>query len=402
VKQLETKKEVNALALTFVFVYMVSYITRINYGAVVSEIGNATGIARDLLSMAPTGSFITYGVGQIVSGICGDRFSTKKLISLGLTVTTAMNLLLPLCTNPYQMLAAWCVNGFAQAFLWPPIVKTLVVMVKTEDYGKAMVKVLWGSSIGTILVYLVSPLLISVWSWKAVFWGAAACGATMAVVWNLRGLDVPPSPRQNKGESKTAARAMFTPVMICIMVAIMFHGMLRDSVMTWMPSYISETYGLSNSAGILSGVVLPIFGLICYRVTEQLHRKAFPNLLVCASVIFAASTAAAAVLYFAPGTGAVVAIGMLAVIQGCMNGVNLLFISILPTYFKKYGNISTVSGVLNSTTYVGSAISTYGIALVSVRFGWSASTLVWLILGAASMTLCLINIPGWKKAHPAA
>jgi len=399
-KQLETKKEVNVLALTFVFVYMVSYITRINYGAVVSEIGNATGIARDLLSMAPTGSFITYGVGQIVSGICGDRFSTKKLITLGLVVTTAMNLLLPLCTSPYQMLAVWCVNGFAQAFLWPPIVKTLVVMVKAEDYGKAMVKVLWGSSIGTILVYLVSPLLILAWSWKAVFWAAAVCGAVMAVVWNLRGLDVPPSPRQSKGESGTAVRAMFTPVMICIMVAIMFHGMLRDSVTTWMPSYISETYGLSNSAGILSGVVLPIFGLICYRVTERLHRKVFPNLLVCAGVIFAASTLAAAILCFVPGAGAVVAIGMLAVIQGCMSGVNLLFISILPTYFKKYGNISTVSGVLNSTTYVGSALSTYGIALISVRFGWSASTLVWLILGATSMALCFFNIPGWKKAYP--
>ena len=398
-RQLETKKEINALAMMFVFVYMVSYITRINYGAIVSEIENATGIARDLLSMAPTGSFITYGTGQIVSGICGDRFSTKKLISFGLIVTTTMNLLLSLCTNPYQMLAAWCVNGFAQAFLWPPIVKTLVVMVPTKDYGNAMVKVLWGSSIGTILVYLVSPLLISLWSWKAVFIWAAVCGAGMATIWSLRGVDAPPSPKQNKGESKTAARAMFTPVMICIMVAIMFHGMLRDSVMTWMPSYISETYDLSNSASILSGVVLPVFGLICFRITEQLRSKVFPNLLVCASVIFALSTLAAGFLYFAPGASAVLAILMLATIEGCMNGINLLFISILPTYFKKYGNISTVSGVLNSTTYVGSALSTYGIAFVSMRFGWSASTLVWLILGAVSTALCLINIPGWRKTH---
>jgi len=399
-RQLETKKEINALAMMFVFVYMVSYITRINYGAVVSEIENATGITRDLLSMAPTGSFITYGVGQIVSGICGDRFSTKKLISLGLLVTTVMNLLLPLCTSPYQMLAAWCVNGFAQAFLWPPIVKTLVVMTRAEDYGKTMVKVLWGSSIGTILVYLVSPLLISVWNWKAVFVFSAVCGAGMTAIWSARGVDVPPSPRQSKGESKTAVHAMFTPMMICIMVAIMFHGMLRDSVMTWMPSYISETYDLSKSAGILSGVVLPVFSLICYRITERLHSRAFPNLLVCASVIFAVSTLAAGFLYLAPEAGAAAAIVMLATIEGCMNGINLLFISILPTYFKKCGNISTVSGVLNSTTYVGSALSTYGIAFVSMRFGWSASTLVWLILGAVSTTLCLINVPGWRKTHP--
>lgn len=180
----------------------------------------------------------------------------------------------------------------------------------------------------------------------------------------------------------------------------MFHGMLRDSVMTWMPSYISETYGLSNSTGILSGVILPIFSLLCLRVTEQLHSKVFPNLLVCASVIFALSTAASGILYLFPGTGAFIAILMLATIKGCMHGVNLLFISILPTYFKKYGNISTVSGVLNSTTYVGSALSTYGIAFISVQFGWSASTMVWLILSAASAVLCLINIPVWRKKYP--
>ena len=117
-------------------------------------------------------------------------------------------------------------------------------------------------------------------------------------------------------------------------------------------------------------------------------------------MIFAVSTLAAGVLYLFPGTGAAAAIVMLATIEGCMNGINLLFISILPIYFKKYGNISTVSGVLNSTTYVGSALSTYGIAFVSMRFGWSASTLVWLILGAVSTALCLVNVPGWRKTHP--
>ena len=193
---------------------------------------------------------------------------------------------------------------------------------------------------------------------------------------------------------------MFTPVMICIMVAIMLHGMLRDSVMTWMPSYISQTYNLDNSAAILSGVVLPVFGLVCFRIAERIHRKCFPNLLTCGGVIFAVSTLAAGVLYWFPSAGAVVAILMLATIKGCMSGINLLFISILPTYFKKYGNISTVSGVLNSTTYVGSAVSTYGIALVSVQYGWSASTFIWLLLGAVSTALCAVCIPAWRRTHP--
>ena len=68
------------MALLFAITYMVSYITRTNYGAIVSNMVEQTGYTKDLLSMALTGSFITYGTGQIVSGILGDRFSPKKLV----------------------------------------------------------------------------------------------------------------------------------------------------------------------------------------------------------------------------------------------------------------------------------------------------------------------------------
>ena len=63
---------------------MVSYITRINYGTIILEMERATKISRSLLSMALTGSFITYGTGQVISGFLGDKISPKKLVSCGL------------------------------------------------------------------------------------------------------------------------------------------------------------------------------------------------------------------------------------------------------------------------------------------------------------------------------
>ena len=72
---LDNKSQVNRLAGLFACTYMVSYITRINYGTVISEMETATAISRELLSLALTGSFITYGVGQIISGVLGDRVS---------------------------------------------------------------------------------------------------------------------------------------------------------------------------------------------------------------------------------------------------------------------------------------------------------------------------------------
>ena len=79
-KKLVDKRKINAFVLLFVATYMISYITRINYGAIISEIRSQTGISKSLLSMSVTGSFITYGIGQIISGIFGDRISPKKLV----------------------------------------------------------------------------------------------------------------------------------------------------------------------------------------------------------------------------------------------------------------------------------------------------------------------------------
>ena len=160
-EKIKNQKQINRLAFLFALTYMVSYITRINYGAVISEIESETGLSRSLLSMAVTGSFITYGIGQTVSGILGDRFSPKKLMSCGFFLSVLMNLLIPLCASPFHMLAVWCVNGFAQAFMWPPLVRLMSSLLFDEDYKKTVVKVSWGSSIGTMLLYLVSPLLIS-------------------------------------------------------------------------------------------------------------------------------------------------------------------------------------------------------------------------------------------------
>ena len=103
--KLTNQKEIKKLTLLFMFTYMVSYITRTNYGAIISEMVQATSFTKSMLSMSLTGSFITYGLGQVISGVLGDKFSPKKLVSIGFVITVCMNLLIPLCTNPYQMLA---------------------------------------------------------------------------------------------------------------------------------------------------------------------------------------------------------------------------------------------------------------------------------------------------------
>ena len=357
-------------------------------------------IAKDLLSMSLTGSFITYGTGQIISGICGDRFSPKKLVSMGLLVTICMNLLIPLCKSPYQMLGIWCVNGFAQAFMWPPILRLMVALLSQDEYAKAAVKVSWGSSAGTMAMYLIAPLLISLFGWRSVFLFSAVFGLLGLVIWSRLAyepdqLDAPSAPK-----SKPSAKGLFTPMMIGIMLAIVMQGLLRDGVTTWMPSYIAETFHLSSVISILTGVVLPIFSILCAQGAAVVYRKKIKNPMLCAGVIFGTGALAALILYLLSDRNAAVSAILAAVLTGTMHGVNFMLVSILPLFFQKYGNVSTASGVLNSCTYIGSATSTYGIAVLSQNIGWGNTIGIWFLIALTGTALCLISVKPWLRMHP--
>ena len=56
-----------------------------------------------------------------------------------------------------------------------------------------------------------------------------------------------------------------------------------------------------------------------------------------------------------------------------------------------------VSGLLNSCTYVGSAISTYGIAKISENVGWNITIALWIGIALAGTILCFLGIRGWKR-----
>lgn len=395
--KLTDKKAVAGITWLFALTYMVSYLTRINYGAVISEVVTDTGFSKSLLSMAVTGSFITYGTGQIVSGIIGDRISPKKLITVGFCVTTVMNLLMILCADPWQMLVVWCINGFAQSFMWPPLVRLMSALVSREDYKGVSTKVAWGSSIGTMVIYLVSPILISLSGWRSIFIFSAVSAVLMIIFWNRFCPEIQtekPAAREKKQRVKSP---LFAPVMLFIMVAIILMGMLRDGVTTWMPSYIAETYNLSNAVSILTGVVLPIFSILCFQAVNRLYRKRFTNPITCGALIFAVGAAAALGLVFTTGKVAALSVLFSAVLTGCMHGVNLMLIMMVPAYFDRYGNVSTASGVLNSCTYIGSAASTYGVALLSEKLGWSITLWIWLAIALLGTVICFLCIRPWKK-----
>jgi len=396
---MDTRKNTKArsLVLLFSFTYFISYITRTNYATIVSEMVTSLQQPKSALAVALTGSFITYGVGQLISGFFGDKIQPKRLVALGLILTCCMNVLIPLCRNTVQMTVVWCINGFAQSFMWPPIVKLMAMLLTVEDYNRGCVRVSWGGSLGTMFVYLAAPLLITLAGWKSVFFMSAVLGALGLLLWWKFCPEITMTAAPRQGAESAAGVRLFSPLLVMSLIAIILQGTLRDGVTTWMPSYIAEEFHFSNEIAILVGVLLPLFAIVCHQATETLYEKKLNNMFLCSAVLFGVGALAALGLYGVTGKNAGLSVAFSAVLAGSMHGVNLLLICLLPPVFAKGGKVSTISGVMNSCTYIGSALSTYVIPLAAEQAGWSVTLLLWLGIAVAGALVCGVCIPFWKK-----
>ena len=404
-QKLTDRRQIRNLSFLCMAVYMVSYISRINLGAVMVEVVASGYAPMTTAALALTMCSVTYGVGQVISGWMGDRFKPQHLVLMGFCLTGLVNLCVGLSTNGAWLTVLWAVNGFAQAMMWPPLVLILSACMAAEDYNRAVIRVSWGSSFGTIAVYLLSPLLLQWLGLRSIFVISGVGALAMGVFWTFtirRNYEsyLPVGRTNSKQKDAGEARKMEPSVIALvgmIMVGIVLQGMLRDGVSNWMPTYVSETFRLSSAASILTGVILPLFGLGCYQLASALQKRWLNNEVLCAGVIFGLGCAAALVLALTNGASIAVSLLCLALLTGSMHGVNLMLIAFVPRYFTRFGRTALISGVLNSATYIGSAISNYGTAVCAEAFGWNGTIWVWTLIAVLGTAVCVGLKAKWQS-----
>lgn len=401
------RAEARRLTLLCAAVYFCSYLTRLDYGAVMVEMVRAEGFSRVDASAALTGLFITYGFGQLISGYLGDRVRPQLLIFFGLIACGLMNLLIPFCPSPAWMTVVWSVNGLAQAMMWPPLVRIMSQHMTESEYKVATVHVSWGSSLGTIVIYLMIPLLLKVSSWRGVFYCAAAVGMGMAAFWMARygrvertlPLQEQAAPAEEPGDAGKSGGGLraLMPLLAIMMGVIICQGTLRDGITTWMPTYLADTYHMESGKSILTGVLLPLFGMVCYQIVLWMNRKLVKNELQCAAIIFGVGLVSLLALRLLHAHSFALSVLILAFAVASMHGVNLIMTCMTPKYLAGSGKISMISGLLNACTYIGSALSMYGVALIADRFGWTVTESLWCAVALLGTLCAAACVPKWGK-----
>ncbi len=412
----EKKKITNPSIVALLFwlcwlAYFCTYIGRLNYNASIAEILQAENISKAQAGLISTCSFFTYGIGQLCNGVIGDRVSSKWMMFAGLVVSAAVNICMGMAHSVALMTVLWGINGFAQSMTWSPIIKLFSDYLPARNRVKASVNISTSSALGTLVSYLLAAACIALASWRATFFSAAIFMFIVAALW-LIGLtkveryserhgvleeEAPMDPNYIPKDNVSFRHLMMASGMLFIGIAVVMHGILKDGVTTWVPTYISEIFQIGSSASILATTLLPIINLSGVYAASWLNRKYFKNEMLTSGFFFVLAVASLLCLVWFGDSNVILAVLLLAVTTSSMIGINTMTISVIPLYFAKSGKSASATGVLNSFTYLGSAVSSYGIGAISGAMGWNFTIGVWIGIAVIGLVLCIATSRRWLR-----
>lgn len=407
-KRAETKitdsKQAFALFALCWTAYFACYIGRLNYSSAMAAM-----IQEQVLTKTQAGTvgmvyFFAYGTGQLLNGFLGDKLRPGRMIFTGLFASMLCNFAMGFAVFYGMMALVWGINGYAQAMVWPPILRLFATRLQKEKRLRYSVDIVSSQAVGTLASYILTAGILTVSRWQTVFWAAGGFLLAVSILWVVGyaciqrassavsgvptsdGEEAPPQKASNQANVRMTA-LLRAGLWMSVLPAIA-HGALKDGVTSWVPTYISETFHTSATLSVLVTAVLPVVNLSGAYAAKMLYRRYDGHEVRAAAVFFGISTAALAVLRAAGGASLVLTTALLAVITSCMIGVNTLLISLAPLRYEKQGRVSGVSGFLNACAYLGTALSTFTTGIMVEQLGWNVTVFSWLAVAALAAAAC--------------
>lgn len=389
--------------------YCASYFIRTCYAATIAPLAEEDIYSKGEIGLIGTAFFICYGVGQLISGLIGDKINPFFMVMFGSVLGAVCCFLMPAAGSLGVLIGVWAANGLFQSMLWSPILRVFSETIDESLSKKAILNIALSLPVGTVLAYLMSSMIIKYLNWKYVFiFGGsvvviAVLFAGFAIFCSEKDIEKVPVIQKQNAEAhnnvnkKGLAAVAVSSGLLFIMIPSFLHGMMRDGITNWVPAMISEVYGVSTSFSVFVTIALPIFNAFGAYLVTPLYKKLGENEMKTAGVTGFAALVPLLIMLFMNKLPLYVIIVLLAVTTSVMYALNYLIISLVPVRFSKFGFTSGISGILNSGAHIGCALSSYGFGAISEKAGWSAVIIVWIVSSVLITVFSFASNKRWSR-----
>jgi len=343
-----------------------------------------------------------YALGKLFLGGLGDYWGGRINFLIGLAGATVFTLLFAMTGLIPVFTIAWVGNRLTQSLSWAGLIKVSSKWFNYSTYGTVIGILSVSYLVGDAMArQLMGALIHHGFGWRALCYFAAAVAAAFALINFLflresrAGLGFEEA-RTNplnvfaQSESRPASvgallRPLFlSPGFQLICMLSLGCTIVRETFNFWTPQYLHDYVGYSAAdAGGLSAI-FPGVGVISVLIMGWLSDRLGVNgrpILMFAGL--SATTAALLGLMTIPsGTGGsllpLLAIGVIAF---CLLGAYSYLGGAFALDFGGKQGSAFASGMIDGIGYLGGALATGSVGLISVSFGWQG---VFVVLAAVS------------------
>lgn len=262
--------------------YASFYFGRVNLSVAIPGVMDSLSVTRTEVGFIGAAFFWAYAAGQFVNGRLGDRFGAGLCLTLGLGLSSVMNLMFAFGFAVTILSFIWGLNGWAQSLGWPSTVKTMAAHWSCSSYGR--IAGLLGTSyiIGSAVSVVLAGYICKHKSWQWTFLVPCVILAIAAFNWNLRyqrvcyaasyaGKSERPKDDPNisvrdlgdrQGNLTSNSHSVYGKHTWIAGFTLFFVNIVRYGFLMWAPTYIFETAHSNISEAAYAAALLPIAGSI--------------------------------------------------------------------------------------------------------------------------------------------
>lgn len=370
--------------------YFAVYIARNTLGAVSPQMIEGGSFTTENIGTLSSVYFITYAFGQLINGAIGDKIKAKYMISMGLAFAGIANILFSqLYVTKTVAFIAYGATGFFLSMIYGPMTKTVAentdpIYATRCSLGYTFASFFGSPAAGVLAVFL---------AWQGVFLTSSAMLLFMGCVaflfftlFERKGViqynkyDV---PKEKGGKLKTLIKRKIIKFTFISIIT----GVVRTTVVFWMPTYISQYLGFNPETSALiftvATLVISTTAFIAVFIYERLGRNLDLTMLI--SFISASVSFAAVFIIKQP---AVNIFFLVFAILSSNCAASMLWSRYCPSLWDT-GMVSTATGFLDFVSYMAASISSTIFANAVSSIGWNGLILIWLALMIIGVAITL-------------
>lgn len=333
--------------------------------------------------------FTFYAVGQLLNGAIGDKIKARYMISFGLMLAGVCNVLFPaMLGSSFGAHLTYGMTGFFLSMIYGPMTKVVAENTEPIYATRCSLGYTFASFFGSPLAGVVAAVL----TWQAAFYTCSTALILMGMLcfavllsFERKGV-VRYGQYKPEKEQGSGIGVLIRHRIIRFSLVSLITGVVRTTVVFWMPTYISQYLGFSSekaaAAFTAATLVISTTAFIAVFVYERLGR----NMELTMKLAFISAALFFLMTYFVK-TPVLNIVCLVLAIMSSNSAAAMLWSRYCPS-LRDTGMVSTATGFIDFLSYMAAAASTSIFANAAGTIGWGNLILVWcglMVLGIAVM-----------------